>query len=320
MAIIEAKKISKSFQKVEFNIRDPFHLQRTSKAAVKDLDISIESGELIGFLGPNGAGKTTFLKIVSGIIHPTSGSAKVLGFTPWERDYKFLRQISLVMGQKNQLWWDLPAIDSFNLLREIYSIPQAQFKKNLDNMVDILDMHKIINRRLRSMSLGERMKCELTACFLHDPKVIFLDEPTIGLDVVTAQSIRKFIQQINIDKQCTIILTSHYMGDIEALCKRVVIINQGEKIYDGEFTALINEYAPERIIKVDLTNMEDKRNFANIEYKKELLDSYGIIRAKKDDVGRLAERVFGKFEPDKISISEPDAEEVIAKIYNQQQK
>lgn len=315
--IIKAQKICKDFVKAEFNIRSPFKLVKTAKHAVKNLDIEIGAGELVGFLGPNGAGKTTFLKIVSGIVHPTSGEARVLGFTPWERDYKYLRQISLVMGQKNQLWWDLPAMDSFKLLKEVYNIPDRAFKKNLEMMVDTLGMHNLVNHRLRNMSLGERMKCELTACFLHDPKVIFLDEPTIGLDVVTAQAIRKFIQEINLEKKCTIILTSHYMGDIEALCKRVIIINHGEKIYDGEFSKLIDEYAPERVFKIDLVGVMDRKAFADIEYKKEMLDGQGIIRASKEDVGRLAEQVFSKFDPDKISIHEPDAEEVISKIYHQ---
>lgn len=315
--IIEAKKICKDFVKTEFNIRSPFNMNKTVKSAVKDLEVSIDAGELIGFLGPNGAGKTTFLKTLSGIIHPTSGEAKVLGFTPWERDYKFLRQISLVMGQKNQLWWDLPAMDSFKMLKEVYNISDSQFKNNLEMMVDTLGMHNLINGRLRNMSLGERMKCELTACFLHDPKVIFLDEPTIGLDVVTAQAIRKFIQHINIEKKCTIILTSHYMGDIETLCKRVVIINKGEKIYDGEFSSLMQRYAQERVVKIDMVDQSDMSNFAALDYKKEMVDGQGIIRAKKDEIGRLAEQIFDKFDPDKISISEPDAEEVIAKIYNE---
>lgn len=317
MPIIETKKINKDFIKSEYNIRQPFKLVKSVKPAVRDLDVSIEAGELVGFLGPNGAGKTTFLKIISGIIHPTSGEAKVLGFVPWERNYKFLRKISLVMGQKNQLWWDLPAIDSFKLLKEVYDIPKKTYERNLETMMGVLDMHNLVRGRLRNMSLGERMKCELTACFLHDPKVIFLDEPTIGLDVTTAQSIRKFIQTINREKKCTIVLTSHYMGDIEALCKRVIMINNGEKIYDGDFTALINKYAPERIIKVTLSSPEEKKIFSKIKYKKEMIEGQGVIRAKKEDIGQLAEQVFDKFDPDKISITEPDAEEVIAKIYRQ---
>jgi len=317
MPIIKTKKINKDFIKSEYNIRQPFKLVKTAKSAVKDMDISIEAGELVGFLGPNGAGKTTFLKIISGIIHPTSGEAEVLGYVPWERNYKFLKQISLVMGQKNQLWWDLPAIDSFKLLKEVYDIPDKTYKRNLELMMSTLNMHNLVRNRLRNMSLGERMKCELTACFLHDPKVIFLDEPTIGLDVTTAQSIRKFIQTINREKKSTIVLTSHYMGDIEALCKRVIMINDGEKIYDGDFSALIKKYAPERVIKVSLSSPEERKLFADIKYKKEIIEDRGIIRAKKEDVGGLAEQVFDKFDPDKISISEPDAEEVIAKIYSQ---
>jgi len=315
MSIIEANNIVKSFKKSKFNWND-LKFEKTEKVAVDNLSISIEAGEFVGFLGPNGAGKTTFLKMLSGIIYPTSGEAKVMGFTPWERDHNYLRKISIVMGQKNQLWWDLPAIDSYNLLKEVYSIPTKKFKKNLDNMVEILDMKPLLTKRLREMSLGERMKCELTASFLHDPEVIYLDEPTIGLDVISSQAIRKFLAMTNKEKKCTMILTSHYMGDIEALCKRVIIINEGKKVYDGGLSELKKQDAPEKIIEIYLADIEDKKKFAHLKVNKKIIEGKGVIRAPKDDMGKITKEVFETFDPENISISDPDTEEVISKIFS----
>ncbi len=316
MSAIEAKNISKVFSKTEFNWRNLFKSKKVETTAVNKLNITIEEGEFVGFLGPNGAGKTTFLKILSGIIHPSSGEAKVLGFTPWERDYKYLGQMAIVMGQKNQLWWDLPAIDSFNLLKEIYAIPTEVYKKNLDEIVEILDMKPLLTKALRNMSLGERMKCELAASFLHSPKIIFLDEPTIGLDVISSHAIRKFLKKINEEKKTTMILTSHYMGDIEALCKRVVIINKGQKIYDGGLAELKNKYAPEKKIEIFLDNLEAKEKFAKLDCKnKKLVENNGIIRVQKEDLAQVIEQVFAVFPVENISITDPDTEEVIGKIF-----
>lgn len=314
MPIIESQKIVKKFTKNKFNWRK-FVIEKEDKFAVNGLDIEIHEGEFVGFLGPNGAGKTTFLKILSGIIYPTAGEARVLGYRPWERKHKFLRQIAIVMGQKNQLWWDLPAIDSYNLLKEVYSIPEKNFKENLDAMVEALDMKPLLVKRLRDMSLGERMKCELAASFLHSPKVIFLDEPTIGLDVVSQHSIRKFLKKINQEKKCTMILTSHYMGDIEALCKRVIIIDKGEKIYDGGLAELKEQYAPEKKIEIFLSSLEDKKKFAHIKAEKKIVEGLGIIRPKKTELGPIMKEVFDNFDIEKISVSDPDTEEVINKIF-----
>lgn len=314
MPIIESHNIIKKFTKTKFNWRS-FVIEREEKFAVNDLNIEIEKGEFVGFLGPNGAGKTTFLKMLSGIIYPSSGQAKVLGYTPWERNYKFLSQIAIVMGQKNQLWWDLPAIDSYNLLKEVYAIPDNKFKVNLDAMVEALDMKPLLVKRLRDMSLGERMKCELAASFLHDPKVIFLDEPTIGLDVVSQHSIRNFLKKINLEKKCTMILTSHYMGDIEALCKRVIIIDKGEKIYDGGLSELKEQYAPEKKIEIFLNSLDDKKKFAHIKADKKIVEGLGIIRPKKSEIGPIIKEVFDKFDIEKISVTDPDTEEVINHIF-----
>lgn len=317
MAIITAKNLKKSFVKTDFNWQDIFHLKRIETEAVKDLSVEIEEGEFVGFLGPNGAGKTTFLKMLSGIIYPTAGTAKVLGYVPWERDYRLLSKMAIVMGQKNQLWWDLPAIDSFNLLKEIYAIPEKNYKKNLEMMAEVLNIKDLLGKRLRNMSLGERMKCELTASFLHDPKVIFLDEPTIGLDVVSSQSIRTFLKTINKEKKCTLILTSHYMGDIEELCKRVVIINKGAKIYDGLLAELIFKYAADKTISIYLPDLESRKRFAQIKAKKKIEEQTGIINSSNKEISNIVKQVFDQFPAENISISDPSAEEVITKIFNE---
>lgn len=314
MSIIHAEKIKKSFSKSTFNWQR-FSFEKSESFAVNGIDLNIEEGEFVGFLGPNGAGKTTFLKMLSGIIYPTHGEAKVLGFTPWERNYDFLNQIAIVMGQKNQLWWDLPAIDSYKLLQAVYEIDETRFKKNLDFMVDSLDMRSLLPKRLRNMSLGERMKCELVACFLHDPKVIFLDEPTIGLDVISAQTIRSFLKNINAKKKCTIILTSHYMADIDELCKRVVIINKGNKIYDGDLDKLKEKYAPDKNIEIYLPTIEDKEKFSHLDGKKKLLDQEGIITVNKKNLGEIVKQVYELFPAENISVHDVDTEEVIKKIF-----
>lgn len=312
--IISTNNIVKEFGRSNFDWKT-LRSEKNDNIAVKNLSIDIDEGELVGFLGPNGAGKTTFLKILSGIMYPTSGTAKVLGYTPWDRNYKFLSQFSIVMGQKNQLWWDLPAIDSFNMLKEIYSISNESYKKNLNMLVELLDVSEFLNRRPRNMSLGERMKCELIASLLHQPKILFLDEPTIGLDVVSAQVIRNFIKTINREKKCTIILTSHYMGDVEELCKRVIIINKGEKIYDGELAKLKEKYAPKRKIEIFLSDLQDKKIFAKIKSEKKIIDNVGIILVDKKEIGQIVKEVFSKFNPEDISINEIETAEVISKIF-----
>ncbi|HVU33033.1 MAG TPA: ATP-binding cassette domain-containing protein [Opitutaceae bacterium] len=207
-------------------------------AAANDISFSIAEGEFVGFLGPNGAGKTTTLKMLSGLIYPTSGTARVAGFDPTKRENAYRRIFALVLGQKNQLWWDLPAIESFHLLRAIYGLPEAQFKSTLDELVALLDVGKKLNVMVRELSLGERMKMELIAALLHRPRVLFLDEPTIGLDVVSQKAVRHFLRDFNRRHRVTILLTSHYMADIQELCDRVVVIHKGRKIYDGALDRL----------------------------------------------------------------------------------
>jgi ABC-2 type transport system ATP-binding protein len=225
-----------------------FHRDFEETAAAKDVSFSIAEGEFVGFLGPNGAGKTTTLKMLSGLIYPTSGTARVAGFDPTRRENAYRRIFALVLGQKNQLWWDLPAIESFNLLRAIYAIPADQFKATLDELVTLLDVGAKLNVMVRELSLGERMKMELIAALLHRPRVLFLDEPTIGLDVVSQKAVRQFLRDYNRRYKVTILLTSHYMADIQELCERVIVIHRGAKIYDGALSRLENSGGARRKI------------------------------------------------------------------------
>ena len=217
-------------------------------AAAKDISFSIGEGEFVGFLGPNGAGKTTTLKMLSGLIYPTSGTARVAGFNPSARESAYRRIFALVLGQKNQLWWDLPAIESFNLLRAIYALPADQYQATLDELLDLLDVRPKLNVMVRELSLGERMKMELIAALLHRPRVLFLDEPTIGLDVISQKAVRNFLRDYNRRNNVTILLTSHYMADIKELCDRVIVIHKGAKIYDGALDRL--EGGPETRKKI----------------------------------------------------------------------
>jgi ABC-2 type transport system ATP-binding protein len=221
-------------------VKGLFRREFEETAAAKDISFDIAEGEFVGFLGPNGAGKTTTLKMLSGLIYPTSGTARVAGFDPTKRENAYRRIFALVLGQKNQLWWDLPAIESFNLLRAIYALPAEQFKTTLDELVTLLDVSKKLNVMVRELSLGERMKMELIAALIHRPRVLFLDEPTIGLDVVSQRAVRQFLRDYNRRHRVTILLTSHYMADIKELCERVVVIHKGSKIYDGALAGVEN--------------------------------------------------------------------------------
>lgn len=232
------------------SIKDLFNPVNEEKVAVKDISFVIDEGELVGFIGPNGAGKTTTLKMLSGLLYPTSGEVRVIGHDPWKRDYDFLRQISLVMGQKNQLWWDLPAIESFNLAKDIYGLSDSQYKKTLNKLVEMLEIADVLNVQVRKLSLGQRMKAELVAALIHSPKILYLDEPTIGLDVMMQQSMRAFLKEYNKESDGSIILTSHYMDDVKELCKRVIIIDQGSILYDGLLSDVIAKFSKHKIIEV----------------------------------------------------------------------
>lgn len=259
MPVISVKHLNKTYRifKKEAglwgSVQSFFNRKYEDKAAVSDVSFDIEQGELVGFLGANGAGKTTTLKMLSGLLTPTSGEAYVLGFEPHKRDNAFRKQFSIVLGQKNQLWWDLPAMDSFLLLKEIYEIPDADFKRELEMLSELLTVGDKLGIQLRRLSLGERMKCELIGSLLHSPKVLFLDEPTIGLDVVAQKAIRDFIKSYSRERRTTIILTSHYMQDIEELCERVIIIGGGKLFFDGALSAIIDRFASEKLLMLEFS-------------------------------------------------------------------
>lgn len=283
--------------------------------AVDDVSFEIEEGELVGFIGPNGAGKTTTLKCLSGLLYPTAGQVSVLGFNPWDRQHPFLKQISLVMGQKNQLWWDLPAIETFNLNKEIYEVPDGQYRKTLDELVQLLEVQDILKVQVRKLSLGQRMKCELIAALLHSPKVLFLDEPTIGLDVVMQKKIREFIKEYNLRHQATIILTSHYMGDVEALCQRVMIIDQGKLCFDGQLSEIIQKYADHKLISLVLDQEVDPAVVAKFFPVKEFSYPKLVLSAKRDQVASTTSRALEQLPVVDLSIEEPAIEDIIRELF-----
>ncbi len=299
-------------------LRALFSRETTQVDAVKDVSFSIEEGEIVGFLGPNGAGKTTTLKMLSGILFPTGGKASVLGFVPWERKNDYLRQISLVMGQKNQLWWDLPAADSFLLLKEIYEVPDTLYRQRVDELCELLEITQLLNTQVRKLSLGERMKCELVAALLYDPRVIFLDEPTIGLDVVSQQRIRQFLKDYQIRTASTIVLTSHYMQDIKELCERVVIIDHGEKIFDDRLATLVREYSDVRMLKLEFS---EKVDLTDLTIYGRVISSDNLrcmIEVDRDKVAATAAEILSKLPVADIAIEEVEADEVIRKIFTRE--
>ncbi len=285
--------------------------------AVDGVSFTIDEGELVGFIGPNGAGKTTTLKVLSGLLYPTSGTAQVLGYTPFDRKPQFQKQFSLVMGQKNQLWWDLPALDSFILNKEIYEIPQAQFDETLNDLVDMLDLKKVIKVQVRKLSLGQRMKCELVVALLHRPKVLFLDEPTIGLDVVMQQKIRDFIRTYNEKYRATIILTSHYMDDVKELCRRVIIIDKGRIFFDGKLSEIIRKFADRKTLEVVFSKPMEKKDFSDIRAAKikTFKPTKTVFTVKREKVNEIAAKLLTSFPVVDLNITESKIEDIIREVF-----
>lgn len=323
MPIIEVKNLSKTYEYYKKqaglwnSVKSLFHREKLFTEAVKKVNFSIAEGEFVGFLGPNGAGKTTTLKMLSGILYPTSGAATVLGYTPWKRQPAFQKQFALVMGQKNQLWWDLPAMESFLLNKEIYEVPENQFRATLDELTTLLDVKRLLDVPVRKLSLGERMKCELVAALLHSPKVLFLDEPTIGLDVVSQHNIRQFLKTYNKEKKTTIILTSHYMEDVEALCERVVIVNHGVIMYDGALKRLIDQYIDHKILEVTFTDVVDTAALATYGTIEDASAQRVVLAVTKKDVKRVAATLMAEFPVDDLLINEVNIDEVIRNIFTE---
>lgn len=285
--------------------------------AVNDISFEINEGELVGFIGPNGAGKTTTLKCLSGLLYPTSGVVKVLGFTPYERKTSFLKQIALVMGQKNQLWWDLPAQETFLLNKEIYEIPDDTYTKTLNELVELLEVDNLLKVQVRKLSLGERMKMELIAALIHSPKVLFLDEPTIGLDVVMQKKMRDFVQSYNQLKKSTILLTSHYMEDVRQLAKRVIIIDHGKILYDGKLDNLVKRFAKYKVLSVVLDEYVSPDKLNEIGELTDYNFPKAVIRVTRSASNVAAAQLLQKFPVDDLNIEEPDIEDIIRDVFTQ---
>lgn len=296
-------------------VRSLFSPKKKIVHALKGISFAIQPGELVGFIGPNGAGKTTTLKTLSGLLYPTAGFVEVLEYDPWSRSPEFLKQISLVMGQKNQLWWDLPAIETFELNRAIYDIPTHFYNDNLKQLLELLSVEKLINIPVRKLSLGQRMRMELVAALLHKPKVLFLDEPTIGLDVVAQAKIRDFIYDYNIKYGATILLTSHNMDDMVNLARRVIVINNGHLLYDGAFEELIAKFAKEKLIKAKLSSEDNIASIEKIGKIKKLTFPEVVISVPRAAVAVAASELLQNFPVDDLTIEEIPIEEVIKKAF-----
>jgi ABC-2 type transport system ATP-binding protein len=299
-------------------VRSFFKRKYKDVKAVQQVDFKITQGEIVGFLGPNGAGKTTTLKMLSGLLHPTGGVASVLGFTPWELKPEYLRSMTLVMGQRNRLAWDIPAADSFLLNQAIYRLPDEEYKATYKELDELLELEPIMKKPVRNLSLGERMKCEIAAGLLHRPKVLFLDEPTIGLDITGQVRIREFLREYNKRTGATILLTSHYMADVTALCERIIIIHHGQLKYDGGIGDLSRKIAPFKLIGVRLAeaNSHDLTQYGTpVQNEEDWEKQY--IQVKAEDVTRVTSGLLANLPIHDITITDPPIEDVIEQAFNQ---
>ncbi|MDZ7342566.1 MAG: ATP-binding cassette domain-containing protein [candidate division KSB1 bacterium] len=290
--------------------------QRQVVPAVADISFDLAPGEMVGFLGPNGAGKTTTLKMLAGLLHPTAGEVMVLGHVPYRREKNFLRQITLVMGQRNQLIWDIPVEDSFELNRAIYDIPGEDYRLMLEELTELLELEMLLRKPVRNLSLGERMKCELAMGLLHRPQVVFLDEPTIGLDVTMQRRIRSFIAEYNRRYGATVLLTSHYMADVEALCQRVIIIHHGRLLFDGDLAGLLQRFTSHKIIVVQLADCQvDLNGYGQV---LSCSDGYFTLQVPKAETARVTSRLLADLPVIDLLVEDPPIEEVIERVFAQE--
>jgi len=296
-------------------VKSLFRRERHEVHAVRDISFTIEEGELVGFLGPNGAGKTTTLKMLSGIIFPTAGAARVLGYVPWERRAEMQRQIALVMGQKMQLWWDLPPYESYLLLKALYEVPDEVFERRVHELAEMLEIRHVLHTQVRRLSLGERMKCELLAALLHRPRVLFLDEPTIGLDVVSQKRIREFLRDYNQRERTTILLTSHYMQDVQELAQRVLIIHHGQLIFDDTLRALVERYSPSKALHLRLEQPADAETLGRFGRIVRIDGLEAVLEAPREQVSRVASEILQSLPVYDITIEEVDIDEIIRDVF-----
>jgi len=323
MPVIEVTGLTKNFRTYKKQpgfsgaIKGLFRRTYEQTVAVNQISFNIEPGELVGFLGPNGAGKTTTLKMLAGLLYPTSGAAQVLGYVPWERDDGYRRQFALVLGQKNQLWWDLPARESLELNAKIYGIPVDRFERTVAEMGELLKVRDKLNVSVRELSLGERMKMELIASLLHQPKILFLDEPTIGLDVVSQKIVRQFLRAYNQTHRTTILLTSHYMADIQELCRRVIIIDHGKIFFDGLLSEIVDRFADFKLVTIHCDGADGRPdgNLAKYGEVVETLPGSIKLKIKRDRVIPACKALLDELPVRDIDIEEVPIEDVIRQIF-----
>ena len=319
--IIELAGLAKSYRVYQKrdglmgSIRGLFRREYRDVEAVKGIDLRVEQGEFVAFLGPNGAGKTTTLKLLSGVINPTRGSALVMGHVPWKRENAYRRRFALVMGQKNQLWWDLPAQESFRLHQQIYRIDPDGFQRTLDELSDLLDIRRLLRQPVRELSLGERMKMELAAALLHSPEVLFLDEPTIGLDVVAQRNIQQFLKHYQRERRITILLTSHYMKDIAALCQRVVIIAGGRIVYDGALADIVGQFSGHKLVTLQLGGDDTGEGLEQFGTLVERTPPRVRLRVERQQVAKTLAAILAGHAIEDVAVEDPPLEEVIAELF-----
>lgn len=322
--IISIKHISKEFKiskrgaGLKNALKSFFKREYTTINSLEDINFSIKEGEIVGYIGPNGAGKSTTIKIMCGILVPTSGQCIVNGFIPWKDRKKYVKNIGVVFGQRSGLWWDVPPIDSFELLKDIYEIPQEEYEKKLSELKEYLNLEDILNIPTRQLSLGQRMRCEVASALLHNPKILFLDEPTIGLDAVSKLALRKCIKQINEKTKVTIILTTHDMQDIEALTERIILIGKGKILYDGSLNEIKNKYSENRKMNIKFKYTDKKIDLPNANILEQTEESASIVLKHNDEsMADILNKLTNQVEVVDINIEEMSTEDIIAKIYNE---
>lgn len=323
MAIIEVHQLAKHYRVYRKNagwlasISGLFHREYNTVRAVKDVSFQIERGEMVAFLGPNGAGKTTTLKLLSGLIYPTSGTATVLGYVPWQRCDAYRKRFSLVMGQKNQLWWDLPAQESFVLHREIYDIEPQAFQRRLDELTDLLEVRQLVKQPVRELSLGERMRMELIASLLHSPEVLLLDEPTIGLDVVSQRKVQGFLRHYQSEQQMTVLLTSHYMKDVEALCRRAIIIDEGEIKHDGPLEEIVDRFSSVKQIHLQFAGSEIPADIEQFGKVLEKVPPRVKLEVPRQDIPKILAVLLDRYQIEDVGVQERPLEDAMAEMFAQ---
>lgn len=322
--MIEVKNLSKSFKVAERNggigsaVKSLINPKYKRVQALKDISFNISPGEIVGYIGPNGAGKSTTIKIISGILVPDSGTCNILGYTPWKDRIHHVKNIGVVFGQRSQLWWDVPVIDSFNLLKDIYSITEDNYKNNLELLTDTLELSTLLYTPVRQLSLGQRMRCEIAASLLHDPKILFLDEPTIGLDAVSKIAVRNFIKTINKEKKITVILTTHDMNDIEALAERIILIGKGKILLDGSLNDLKNRFNNNKTLTVDFQESNQAIDIPGTSVLSRSKESALLcVDLEKIKVSEVIGRLSEKFDINDVSVNHRPIEEIIVELYKE---